>query len=74
MGPLTTVSSETALGDHSSVVTPAKITDCDEGVYVGKEVLTADNMEFTVFWDVMPCSLIELNRHFGGTHCPHFRN
>jgi hypothetical protein len=26
-----------------------------------------------IFWDIMPCSLLKVNRHFGGTCHPHFQ-
>jgi hypothetical protein len=29
------------------------------------QFLTAKSMKFTVFWDVMPCSLIHVYRRFG---------
>jgi hypothetical protein len=32
-------------------------------------VLTATNMKMTVFWDVAPCSLVEINRRFGDAYC-----
>jgi hypothetical protein len=25
----------------------------------------------TVFWDIAPCSFVEVNRRFGGTYCLH---
>jgi hypothetical protein len=27
-----------------------------------------------VFWDVMPCSLVDVYRRFGGTCCPGLRD
>jgi hypothetical protein len=30
----------------------------------------AVNMKFTVFWDVMPCSLVDEYQSFRGTSCP----
>jgi hypothetical protein len=33
---------------------------------VGFEVLTAVNMKMTVFWVVVPCSLVEVYRRFRG--------
>jgi hypothetical protein len=35
------------------------------------QVLTAASMKMTLFWDVAPCSLVEIDRHFGGTYCLH---
>jgi hypothetical protein len=35
---------------------------------VGLEVLTAVVMKSTTFWDIMPCSPLSVNRHFGGTY------
>jgi hypothetical protein len=28
----------------------------------------------TVFWDMMPRSLIEVSRRFGGKYCPHLKD
>jgi hypothetical protein len=33
------------------------------------EVLTATSMKKVVFWDVAPCSLVDIDRHFKGVHC-----
>jgi hypothetical protein len=33
--------------------------------YVGFEVLTAVVMNSSVFWDIMPCSPLKVNRRFG---------
>jgi hypothetical protein len=35
------------------------------------QVLTATNMRMAVFWDVAPCSLVEVDRRFRGTYCLH---
>jgi hypothetical protein len=35
------------------------------------QVLTAASMKFRVFWDVAPCSHIELDRRFRGAYCLH---
>jgi hypothetical protein len=34
---------------------------------VGFEVLTAEVMKKSVCWDITPCSLLKVNRSFGGT-------
>jgi hypothetical protein len=34
------------------------------------KVLTVTGMK-TVFWDVAPCSLVEINRCFRGVYCLH---
>jgi hypothetical protein len=31
----------------------------------------AVTMKSIVFWDVMPCSLVQVTRRFGGTYCLH---
>jgi hypothetical protein len=36
---------------------------------VGFEVLTVVVMKSTIFWDITPCSLLRINRCFGGTYC-----
>jgi cAMP phosphodiesterase len=33
------------------------------------QVLVAESMKMTVFWDVEPCSLTETGRHFRGAFC-----
>jgi hypothetical protein len=35
------------------------------------KVLTAVSMKMAVFWDVAPCSLVEVHRHFRGPCCLH---
>jgi hypothetical protein len=37
------------------------------------EVLTAVIMKITIFWDKTPCSLLKVNRRFGGTYRFHLR-
>jgi hypothetical protein len=36
---------------------------------VGFEVLTTVTIKSTVFWDVMPCCLVEFQQRFGKTYC-----
>jgi hypothetical protein len=40
---------------------------------VGFEVLTAVVMKSNIFWDITPCSLLKVNRRFGGTHHLHLQ-
>jgi hypothetical protein len=35
------------------------------------QVLTAASMKMTVFWDIAPCSLVEVYRRFRGACCLH---
>jgi hypothetical protein len=35
------------------------------------QVLTAASMVFKVFWDVAPCSHVEVDRRFRGGYCLH---
>jgi hypothetical protein len=35
------------------------------------QVLTEANMKMAVFWDVAPCSLVEIDWHFRGAYCLH---
>jgi hypothetical protein len=35
------------------------------------QVLTVVSMKITVFWDVAPCSLVEVYRYFRGACCLH---
>jgi hypothetical protein len=37
------------------------------------QVLAAASMKVTVFWDVAPRSLVEINRRFKGTYCLHYQ-
>jgi hypothetical protein len=37
------------------------------------EVLTAVVMKSSIFWDITPCSLLEINRGFGGKFASIFR-
>jgi hypothetical protein len=46
------------------------------GPYNTKQVLifqvpTSASMKMTVFWDVAPCSIIEIYQHFRGAYCLH---
>jgi hypothetical protein len=36
------------------------------------ERLTVINMKSTIFWDVIPCSVVEVPWHLRGTNCLHF--
>jgi hypothetical protein len=36
------------------------------------EAVTAANMQSIIFWDMTPCSLVEVLQRFGGTYCLHF--
>jgi hypothetical protein len=40
-------------------------------MFVRFQVLTAASMKFRVFWDVAPCSHVEVYRHFRGAYCLH---
>jgi hypothetical protein len=33
--------------------------------------LTGSNMKMAVFWDIAPCSLVEVDRRFKGRYCLH---
>jgi hypothetical protein len=35
------------------------------------QVLTAASMKIAVFWGIVPCSLVEIGRHFVHSHCLH---
>jgi hypothetical protein len=39
--------------------------------FVGFEVLTVAVVKSSVFWDMMPYSLLKVNHYFGGTYCLH---
>jgi hypothetical protein len=43
----------------------------EQGKYVRFQVCTVVNMRITVFWDVVPCNLVEVYRHFRGSCCLH---
>jgi len=32
------------------------------------QVYTAASMKITDFWDILPCSFVEIDGHFGGTY------
>jgi hypothetical protein len=42
--------------------------------FVTFQGLTAAIMKITVFWDVVPCSLVEIDRRFRGTYCLHHQS
>jgi hypothetical protein len=39
--------------------------------YLRFQVLTAASMKFRVFWDVLPCSEVDVDRCFRGKYCLH---
>jgi hypothetical protein len=41
--------------------------------FVGFEVFTAVVMKSIIFWDMTPCSLLSVNRRFGGTYRLHLQ-
>jgi hypothetical protein len=42
---------------------------------VGSVVLAAAvAVQINTFWNVMPCSIEEVHRRFGGTYCLHIQN
>jgi hypothetical protein len=41
---------------------------CNMYSNVGLEILTAVSMKGIIFWNVTPCSLVELYRCFGGAY------
>jgi hypothetical protein len=38
-------------------------------IFVRFQVLKASSMKMVVFWDVTPCSLVDVNRRFRGAYC-----
>jgi hypothetical protein len=48
----------------------SKQTARDSGISVVRfQVPTATDMKFRVFWDVAPCSQVDVDRRFRGTYC-----
>jgi hypothetical protein len=39
-------------------------------LHAGFEVLTVEAVKSSIFWDIMPCSLIKVNQDCGGKYCP----
>jgi hypothetical protein len=37
---------------------------------VGSDILTAEFMKGSVFWDITPCGMLKVNRRFGATSPP----
>jgi hypothetical protein len=37
--------------------------------FMMSRVLTAANMKMTAFWNIAPCSLVEVERRFSGIYC-----
>jgi hypothetical protein len=45
---------------------------CNETLdYMRVQVLTATGMNMAVFWDVAPCSLVDIDQRFRGPYCLH---
>jgi hypothetical protein len=38
------------------------------------QVLMVASMKMTAFWDVAPCSLVEVDRRFRGVYCLHYQD
>jgi hypothetical protein len=38
------------------------------------QVLMVMGMNMTVFWDMVPCSLIDVDRYFRGVYCLHHQD
>jgi hypothetical protein len=47
--------------------------DCKQYNLKGFEVFTVVVMKSIIFWDMMPCSPLSCNRHFGGTYRLHLQ-
>jgi hypothetical protein len=43
----------------------------DSLIVVRFQVITTASMKFRVFWDVAPCSHVEVDSHFRGAYCLH---
>jgi hypothetical protein len=43
-----------------------------QSFFVRFQVLTATSMQMVVFWDVSPCSLVEIDQRFRGAYCLHY--
>jgi hypothetical protein len=41
--------------------------------FVGFEVLTPLVTKNAILWDIMPCNLLKVNQHFGGTYSLHLQ-
>jgi hypothetical protein len=37
------------------------------------EILIVETTRIAIFWSVIPCSLIDVYRHFGGAYCLHLQ-
>jgi hypothetical protein len=56
---------------HKTKFSPIATTHCS--TFVGFEALTAVVMKGPIFWYITPCSLLKVNRRFGGTCRFHFQ-
>jgi hypothetical protein len=56
---------------HSNRHTPSSVNTVRTVPPPQVVVLTEYTVKNTIFWDVMPCSLVEVYRHFGRTYCLH---
>jgi hypothetical protein len=46
-----------------------KNTGCTRYYYVRFQVITTASTKMTAFWDIEPCSLVEVDRRFRGAYC-----
>jgi hypothetical protein len=66
------------LSDHPCLSTFCNVERTEGGrsrrtsdvIRVSFQVLTAASMKMTLFWDVAPCSLVEIYRRFRRAYCP----
>jgi hypothetical protein len=49
-------------------------TDTQFSAYVITAVITAVIMRSAIFWDVLPCSRVEVHRCFGDIYYPHLHS
>jgi hypothetical protein len=68
-------SSETSVRIYQDTVSyPTAVRTSGILFNVGFEVLTAVVMKSTIFWDLLLCSPLSVNRRFGGTYCLHLQS
>jgi hypothetical protein len=75
---ITSISSNTVGEKYSTSLGKEKMWSCKYRLLIKHllnlvwfQVLMAVSMRMTVLWDVVPCSLIEIDQRFRGTYCLH---
>jgi hypothetical protein len=58
---------------NTYIYTYVQSQDINAGVYELHKARTVTVLKMTAFWDIAPCSLVEVFRRFIAAYCLHYR-